>query len=99
MSWIRSVGWSLQIGQKEKGNEVCLKSLNNIWDELEWITSFNSSTNPIINVKHAVKLKEMFEQMIVQLEPFNPERALEEKQKAIEFNAYFTKWHIRNWPY
>ena len=88
-----------KIGQKEKGNEVCLKSLNNIWDELQWITSFNSSANPIINVKQAVKLKEMYEQMIVQLEPFNPEKALEEKQKAIEFNAYFTKWHIRNWPY
>ncbi|NHN27062.1 DUF2723 domain-containing protein [Flavobacterium jejuense] len=88
-----------RIGEKTKGTEICLLSIKNSWEELQWITSFNPKNNPIINVKKATQLKEIYQQMILQLEAFNPEAVTLEKQKAIEFTTLFTKWQIKNWPY
>ncbi len=88
-----------KIGEAKKGNEICMQCIQNIKNELVWITSFNPQTNPILNVKKAAKLKEIYEQMIVQFEVYNPQQAQLEKKEAIAFANEFNKWQIKNWPY
>ena len=70
-----------RIGDSQKGEEVCLKAMDNVWEELQWITSVDNPGNPILNVKKASKLKEMYEQMINQLANYNSEEANKRKME------------------
>ncbi|CAM3969510.1 MULTISPECIES: DUF2723 domain-containing protein [Flavobacterium] len=88
-----------RIGEKQKGNEVCLLSMKNIWEELQWITSFNPEVNQIINVKKAVKIKDIYLQMINQLNHYNQEEAKKKMIEADSFVKRFSIWEIKNSPY
>lgn len=88
-----------RLGYKNKGDEMCLLSMNNLFQELQWLTSFNPDINPIINVKKGNALKKMYEQMIQQLGNYNPEKAIVKQQEFETFNKHFFIWEIKNWPY
>lgn len=63
-----------RIGDKQKGDFVCLKAMDNIKEELNWVSSFNTN-NPIINKQKTSQLKEMYEEMINQLSKYNNKEA------------------------
>jgi len=88
-----------RIGDSQKGEEVCLKAMDNVWEELQWITSVDNPGNPILNVKKASKLKEMYEQMINQLANYNSEEANKRKMELEAFTRHFSIWLSKNWPY
>ncbi|MFK7749985.1 MAG: hypothetical protein AB8B65_16445, partial [Kordia sp.] len=69
----------------------------NIWDELQWMTSFDPPY-PIINLRHAYRLKGMYFQMLQQF-PSGVQNAPISEKKFSEFEAAFATWQKRNWPY
>ena len=71
--------------------------MENLWEELFWVTSFNPP-NPILNVKHAEKLKKMYLQMIHQ---FPGKKSIKEnyQNRFDEFEIKYIKWQQTNWPY
>lgn len=86
-----------RLGEKEKGKVVCKLAMQNIWNELNWITSFNPE-NTIINVQRAEKLKNMYAQMLQQY-PDNPNTLEINPEEFTRFLEYFNCWKIKNWPY
>ena len=80
-----------------KGNNICALAMTNIWDELSWITSFNTP-NPIINVKHAEHLKNMYTQMIQQF-PGELETKKTHLKRLKNFETNYNQWFNKNWPY
>ncbi|OUR99046.1 hypothetical protein A9Q86_13350 [Flavobacteriales bacterium 33_180_T64] len=84
-------------GLHEEGSKVCTLAMNNIWEELKWITSFNPPY-PIINVKHAEKLKNMYLQMVKQF-PGDKKTLSIYEQRFKTFEAYYINWQQTNWPY
>lgn len=86
-----------RLGEYQKGNNICKIAINNIGEELFWTTSFNP-INPIINVRHAEKLKNMYAQMLKQY-PGNKEDLDNELKKFNTFLEKFQRWKIINWPY
>ena len=84
-------------GLNEKGSNVCRLAMENLWEELFWVTSFNPP-NPILNVKHAEKLKKMYLQMIHQ---FPGKKSIKEnyQNRFDEFEIKYIKWQQTNWPY
>ncbi|MEM9680554.1 MAG: hypothetical protein AAF901_09545, partial [Bacteroidota bacterium] len=87
-----------RIGHAEIGNDICLTAMNNIWQEVQWMTSFDTPY-PIINVRHATKLHNMYAQMIRQLGEFNPTVATQKQNELADFNTAFNSWQKTNWPY
>ncbi|MFK7748229.1 MAG: DUF2723 domain-containing protein, partial [Kordia sp.] len=55
----------VRAGNIEKGTAICKTAMQNIWDELQWMTSFDPPY-PIINLRHAYRLKGMYFQMLQQ---------------------------------
>ncbi|WP_221259909.1 glycosyltransferase family 117 protein [Flavobacterium okayamense] len=86
-----------RIGEKEKGMQICNLAINNIWNELNWITSFNPK-NPIINVKQGEKLMNMYSQMLQQY-PGDANSLEINPLEFTNFMTYFNHWKIKNWPY
>ncbi|MDO6597475.1 DUF2723 domain-containing protein [Oceanihabitans sp. 2_MG-2023] len=84
-------------GLPNKGTKICVLAINNLWEELQWTTSFNPP-NPIINVKHAEKLKNMYLQMINQF-PGDKEIIISNKQRFKNFEPNYIQWQKINWPY
>ncbi|WP_108867488.1 DUF2723 domain-containing protein [Aquimarina aquimarini] len=85
-------------GDHKKGKKICLSAMLNIWQELQWITSFDP-LHPIINVKHATRLKKMYSQMINQLKTNHPKESNRLSIQFQKFEVTFQNWHTRNWPY
>ena len=85
-------------GNPEKGKEICLISIKNLKEELEWITSFDPP-NPIISVQKANRIKNMYAQMLQQYKTLelNGSKALVEEYLKIEKS--FSTWKTNNWPY
>lgn len=88
-----------RIGDQQKGEEVCSKAMDNVWEELKWVTSIDSPENPILNAKKAIKLKDMYEQMISQLAKFNNKETDKRKVDLEAFTKHFSVWFSKNWPY
>ncbi|WP_375235054.1 protein O-mannosyl-transferase family [Winogradskyella sp.] len=84
-------------GLHEKGSEICTLAMENLWEELTWITSFNPPY-PIINVKHAEKLKNMYIQMMEQF-PGNKITLKGYEQRYNAFEVDYINWQQTNWPY
>ncbi|WP_082041683.1 DUF2723 domain-containing protein [Lacinutrix sp. Hel_I_90] len=84
-------------GLDKKGSQICALAMNNIWEELKWMTSFNPP-NPIINVRHAEKLKTMYLQMIQQ---FPGDKTILNKniKRFKTFENGYANWKKLNWPY
>ena len=71
--------------------------MNNIWEEIIWMSSFNSP-NPIINARHAEKLKNMYLQMLAQF-PGDETTFKFNEDRFNKHEADFTNWINTNWPY
>lgn len=84
-------------GFTEKGSEICSLAMNNIWEEIIWMTSFNPQ-NPIINARHAEKLKNMYLQMLAQF-PGNEKTLKFNEDRFKKYEAHLTNWINTNWPY
>jgi len=87
----------VRAGNTKKGTEICTIAMQNIWNELQWMASFNPPY-PIINLRHAYRLKDMYAQMMMQF-PSGIENAPVSKKTFQQFNAAFQTWQQRNWPY
>lgn len=87
----------VRAGQLEKGTQICREAMQNIWGELQWMTSFDPPY-PIINLRHAYRLKEMYAQMLKQF-PNGIENAPISQETFQQFNGAFQTWQKRNWPY
>ena len=86
-----------RVGLPEKGTEICTLVMDNFWEELTWTTSFNPP-QPIINVKHAEKLKNMYIQMLEQF-PGDKTTLNKYEQRFNSFETGFINWKQTNWPY
>ncbi|QHI38885.1 hypothetical protein IMCC3317_42850 [Kordia antarctica] len=87
----------IRAGNVEKGTEICKTAMQNIWGELQWMTSFDPP-NAVINLRHAFRLKNMYAQMMSQF-PSGIENAPISQETFQNFEADFLKWQQRNWPY
>lgn len=87
----------VRAGNTEKGLEVCRTAMLNIWNELQWMTSFDPPY-PTINLRHAFRLKQMCFQMLEQF-PNGMQNAPVSEKTFREFDAAFLTWQKRNWPY
>ncbi len=87
----------VRAGNTQKGAKICNAAMQNIWDELQWMTSFDPPY-PIINVRHATRLKNMCAQMLSQF-PNGSQNAPINIETFQRFEASFQKWQQRNWPY
>ncbi len=87
-----------RMGLNDLGDEVCKTAMNNIWNEILWITSFKTP-NPIINVRHANKLLSSFKQMTTQIKPFNKEYAQQCEANLKNHVNTYNVWYLNNWPY
>ncbi|EDP94912.1 DUF2723 domain-containing protein [Kordia algicida OT-1] len=87
----------VRAGNRQKGTEICRTAMQNIWGELQWMTSFDPPY-PIINLRHAYRLKGMYFQMMQQF-PNGIENAPVSKETFQQFDAAFQTWQKRNWPY
>ncbi len=85
-------------GNPDKGSKICQIAMQNIWEELQWMTSFDPP-HPIINVKHAIRLKNMYSQMIEQFKPNHPKESNKLSIQFKKFEVKFQDWHTINWPY
>ncbi|WP_375239493.1 protein O-mannosyl-transferase family [Aurantibacter sp.] len=84
-------------GLPEKGTEICTMVMENFLEELTWITSFNPP-QPMINIKHAEKLKNMYIQMLEQF-PGNKTTLKNYEQRFEALEVGFVNWKKTNWPY
>ncbi|MGH1384213.1 protein O-mannosyl-transferase family [Kordia sp.] len=87
----------VRAGNAQQGTEICKTAMKNIWDELQWMVSFNPPY-PIINLRHAYRLKNMYYQMMQQF-PSGIQNAPISEQMFREFDTAFSTWQKRNWPY
>ncbi|MBC8754516.1 DUF2723 domain-containing protein [Kordia sp. YSTF-M3] len=87
----------VRAGNILKGTEICTIAMQNIWDELQWMTSFDPP-NPIINLRHAYRLKNIYLQMLNQF-PSGIENAPVSKEIFQQFDKNFQTWQQQNWPY
>jgi tetratricopeptide (TPR) repeat protein len=87
-----------RMGLNDLGDKVCKTAMDNIWNEILWITSFNTP-NPIINVRHANKLLSSFKQMTTQIKPFNKEYAQQCEENLKNHVNTYNVWYLNNWPY
>jgi hypothetical protein len=87
----------VRAGNLKKGTEICKTAAQNIWYELQWITSFDPP-NAVINLRHAYRLRNMYLQMLTQF-PVGLENPPMSEQAFQQFDAAFQKWQKRNWPY
>ncbi|AXG71835.1 hypothetical protein KORDIASMS9_04093 [Kordia sp. SMS9] len=87
----------VRAGKGKKGTEICKTAMQNIWDELQWMISFDPP-NPIINLRHAYRLKEIYFQMMQQF-PSGIKNAPVSEETFRGFDASFQTWQQRNWPY
>ncbi|WP_046758024.1 glycosyltransferase family 117 protein [Kordia jejudonensis] len=87
----------VRAGKVEKGTQICKTAMQNIWNELQWMTSFDPPY-PIINLRHAYRLKNMYAQMMSQF-PTGEQNLPVSKENFQQFDAAFLKWQNRNWPY
>lgn len=87
----------VRAGNTQQGTEICKTAMKNIWDELQWMVSFNPPY-PIINLRHAYRLKNMYYQMMQQF-PSGIQNAPISEQMFREFDTAFSTWQKRNWPY
>lgn len=87
----------IRAGNTKKGTEICETAMQNVWDELQWMTSFDPP-HAVINLRHAYKLKNMYAQMLMQY-PGGIENAPVSKDTFMKFDAAFSTWQQRNWPY
>ncbi|MCH2196605.1 DUF2723 domain-containing protein [Kordia sp.] len=87
----------VRAGNIQKGTEICKTATQNIWEELQWMTSFDPPY-PIINLRHAYRLKGMCFQMMQQF-PSGIQNAPISKQTFRGFEEAFQTWQKRNWPY
>jgi hypothetical protein len=84
-------------GVPEDAVAICSTAMLNIWNELQWMTSFDPPY-PIINLRHAYRLKQMCFQMLEQF-PTGKQNAPVSEQTFREFDTAFLTWQKRNWPY
>ncbi|MEJ6792615.1 MAG: DUF2723 domain-containing protein [Lacinutrix sp.] len=84
-------------GLHKKGSEICATAMDNIWGELQWMTSYNPP-HPTINVRHAEKLKNIYLQMMKQF-PGDKTTLKIYEQQYINFEPGFINWKKVNWPY
>jgi tetratricopeptide (TPR) repeat protein len=84
-------------GLPKKGSEICTIAMQNIWDELQWMTSFNPP-HPTINVRHAETLKNIYIKMMEQF-PGNKTTLKAFEQNYFNFEASYINWQKTNWPY
>lgn len=87
----------IRAGKTQKGTEICKIAMQNIWDELQWMVSFDPP-NPIINLRHAYRLKGMYFQMMQQF-PSGIQNAPISEKMFREFDTAFSTWQKRNWPH
>lgn len=87
----------VRVGKHEKGTLICKQAMQNIWDELQWMTSFDPPY-PIINLRHAYRLKNIYAQMMNQF-PTGVNKLPVSKEAFKQFDAAFQTWQKRNWPY
>ncbi|WP_046744811.1 glycosyltransferase family 117 protein [Kordia zhangzhouensis] len=87
----------VRAGNTPKGTEICRTAMQNIWEELQWMTSFDPPY-PIINLRHAYRLKNMYAQMMQQF-PNGVENSPVSPKSFQQFDAAFQTWQQRNWPY
>ncbi|WP_420574034.1 protein O-mannosyl-transferase family [Kordia sp.] len=87
----------VRAGKHQKGIEICKTAMQNIWDELQWMISFDPPY-PIINLRHAYRLKGMYFQMMQQF-PSGIENAPVSREVFKQFEETFETWQKRNWPY
>ncbi|WP_405207557.1 protein O-mannosyl-transferase family [Aquimarina sp. LLG6339-5] len=85
-------------GNPEKGNDICLKSIKNLENELIWLISFDPP-NPIINVKYATRVKNMYFQMLNQYNSLNPNKTKKLKEDYQKLESSYKMWYSNNWPY
>jgi len=83
--------------QFEKGSRICVLAIDNIWEELQWTTSFNPP-NSIINIKYAEQLKSMYLQMVNQF-PGEINITKFNQQRYKNFESKYKNWIKVNWPY
>lgn len=88
----------LRMGYNDIGNNLCKTAMENVWSEFFWVTSFDTP-NPIINVRHANKLLNTYQQMISQIQPFNEIYAKTCNGKLISYADTYNDWYKNNWPY
>lgn len=84
-------------GATDKGTQICLLAMKNIWEEIQWMTSFDPP-HAVINLRHAYRLKNMYDQMRLQF-PGNPAKIPVTEKMLKDFEAAFANWQQRNWPY
>ncbi len=87
----------VRAGNTEKGIAICKTAMQNIWDELQWMISFDPPY-PIINLRHAYRLKNIYYQMMQQF-PSGIKNAPVSEQAFRGFDESFQSWQQRNWPY
>ncbi|MEM6717843.1 MAG: DUF2723 domain-containing protein [Bacteroidota bacterium] len=87
----------VRAGNTQKGIDICKTAMQNIWDELQWMTSFDPPY-PIINLRHAYRLKNIYFQMMKQY-PSGIQNAPISEQVFRNFDGAFQTWQKRNWPY
>ncbi|MEM6686063.1 MAG: DUF2723 domain-containing protein, partial [Bacteroidota bacterium] len=87
----------VRAGKTKKGTAICKTAMQNIWDELQWMVSFDPPY-PIINLRHAYRLKNIYFQMMKQF-PAGIQNAPVSEQTFRDFDESFQSWQKRNWPY
>jgi len=87
-----------RLNDVETANSICNTAITNLYEELEWLISFNPP-NPIINIRHSNTLKNMLNQMVGQLSNSSPEAAKKWVPKLDILNAQIKTWQQKNWPY
>ncbi|WP_298519348.1 DUF2723 domain-containing protein [uncultured Kordia sp.] len=87
----------VRAGNVQQGTEICKTAMQNIWGELQWMISFDPPY-PIINLRHAYRLKNMYFQMMQQF-PGGVQNAPVSEQTFRSFDESFQTWQKRNWPY
>lgn len=87
----------VRLGKVQQGTEICTIAMQNIWDELQWMTSFDPPY-PIINLRHAYRLKTIYAQMMSQF-PSGIQNAPISSETFQQFDSAFQTWQKRNWPY
>ncbi|MFY7669716.1 DUF2723 domain-containing protein [Tenacibaculum sp. MEBiC06402] len=87
-----------RLQKPENGAAICKTTIDNIEQEIKWMTSFNPP-NGIINVRHANYLLKIYAQMINQIKPFD-NTYFEEKSKDLgAIQNHLNQWKKKNWPY
>lgn len=87
-----------RLGKTELGVSICKQAMKNIWEEINWITSFKSPPFATINVRHANILFKMYKNMNGQLLVFTKKPPISES-KLSKFEKEFNIWKTKNWPY